>query len=542
MLRKLNQVSYEVQIGRRVSTLHINLLRPWIEREAIPNMTQQVNVTLIANPCEASYEMLPGLDDDDQSGQPEIGLSLSIPQRETLYKICSDYADVFREKLGRTHLLEHKIILKDENPCVSRCYRIPDSVREEVAKQIQIMLQDGVIRPSASNWRSPLVCVKKPGNRGLRIAADLRLVNEKTLGDEYPAPDAREILDRSARAKFISTVDLKNAFWKVPLSESSRKYTAFEAGHKLWEFCVAPMGAKNSSKTFQRLMDMVLEGAEEFAAAHIDDIIIFSESWEDHVVHLKEVCERLRKSGLTAKLAKCQFAKPSLKVLGHIIENGTIRPDDEKVQCIKDCPIPRTKRQVRAFIGMASYHRHFIKSFSEIAWPLTNLTKKSQPDKIVFGPDELRAFNELKTALCTAPCLVAPDPKKPYILHVDSSNFAAGSCILQLDDNGLERPIAYASRKLLPNQVNFSVVEKEAHAIIYFLSYFEPYLYGNKITVKSDHHSLQWLKSFQNSNPRLLRWSMVLARFDVQIVYVRGVQNGVADFLSRPFQHQPGGQ
>ena len=259
ILKRRNDVSYEVQIGRRISTLHINLLRPFIERNAIPNMTAQANVTLVVDSCEAPYETLPGIDDCDEDGkQPEISLNLSTRQRAELSQMFQEYSDVFTSKLGLTNLLEHNIVVTDQHPCVSKSYRIPDSLRDQVDEQIKIMLENGTVRPSFSNYRAPLICVRKPGNKGIRIVADLRLLNQKTISDEYGAPSPRQILDSCVGAKFISIIDLTNAFFQVPLREECRHLTAFEVNRKLFEFCVAPQGAKNSSKTFQRLMDIVL--------------------------------------------------------------------------------------------------------------------------------------------------------------------------------------------------------------------------------------------------------------------------------------------
>ena len=203
------------------------------------------------------------------------------------------------------------------------------------------MYRNGVIEKSSSSYRSPLVVVKKKDGKSIRCVADLRLVNSVTEMDQYPAPDPVQILDRCASSKFISVIDLNNAFWQVNLEKESRPYTSFEFGGHLWQYTVMPMGYRCASKTFQRLANKVSEEAEDHAAAHIDDTVVFSPTWETHLEHLRDFCERLRSAGLTAKLAKSQFAKPNIRILGHLVEGGVgTRPDPEKVQAIIDYPTP----------------------------------------------------------------------------------------------------------------------------------------------------------------------------------------------------------
>ena len=539
ILRRVNDVTYEVNINRRISKLHVNLLRAWHEREFIQNLPQ-VNVTMIADPYQEEYELLPGLDDDENNENgPEIGCCLSIQQRADLSHLISSYADVFSEKLGKTDLIQHVIKLTDKTPCVSRSYRIPDSLKDQVASEIDKMHRNGVIEKSSSSYRSPLVVVKKKDGKSIRCVADLRLVNSVTEMDQYPAPDPVQILDRCASSKFISVIDLNNAFWQVDLEKESRPYTAFEFGDNLWQYTVMPMGSRCASKTFQRLANKVLEGAEDHAAAHIDDIVVYSPTWETHLEHLRDLCERLRSAGLTAKLAKSQFAKPNIRILGHLVEGGVgTRPDPEKVQAIIDYPTPKTKKQVRAWLGISNFFRKYIKNYSEKAFVLTELTKKSSPDRVKWGPAEENAFRQLKADLCSEPCLIPPNPNKPYELHTDASASAIGSVLLQKDDMANLRPLAYFSRKLLPRERLYSVVERECLSIINSLTHFEAYVYGNQVHIKTDHHCLQWLKSFANNNPRLMRWTMILARFEAMISYVAGTQNTDADGLSRAYMDE----
>jgi len=275
ILRRVNDVSYEVSINGRISILHVNLLRAWIDRAKLPNLPQ-VKITLVADACAADYECLKGL--DDYEAEPEVGIYLTDDQRAELQRLVHNYPDVFTDKLGYTDLVEHVIELTDDNPVVARNYRIPDSLRDKVSAQIEQMLKEGIIQESNSDFRCPLLAVKKSDN-SIRVVADLRAINEKTKDSQYPACDPRLIIDRCANAKYISTCDINQAFFQVNLAVTSRRYCAFAAPNgRLYEFCRMPMGAKCSSKTFQRLANKVLEGAEDHAACHVDDIVIFSKS------------------------------------------------------------------------------------------------------------------------------------------------------------------------------------------------------------------------------------------------------------------------
>jgi len=250
---------------------------------------------------------------------------------------------------------------------------------------------------------------------------------------------------------------------------------------------------------------------------------------------LKDLCERLRKAGLILKVRKFNFGKRSIRLLGHILEDGLIKPDREKVQAILDFETPKTKRQVRSFLGVSNFYRQYIENYSTKAFALTELTKKWAPEKVKWGEAEEKAFQQLKMDLCSEPVLIPPNPNKPYALYCDASNVGLGCVLLQRYDSDRERVVSFASRKLLERERSFSVAEKECACIVWALTHFECYLFDAKVRVTTDHHALQWLKSFSNNNPRLLRWSQVIERFNVQISYVRASQNSDADGLSRAF-------
>ncbi|MFZ2538957.1 MAG: reverse transcriptase family protein, partial [Oscillospiraceae bacterium] len=289
-----------------------------------------------------------------------------------------------------------------------------------------------------------------------------------------------------------------------------------------------------SGKTFQRLMNLILEGAESYCLSHVDDIVIFSQTWEDHMKHIRDVLQRLKDANLTANRSKSQFAKNKIKILGHVLEDGKILPDPEKTKAISEFPTPRTKKQVKAFVGLANFYRSFVNNFAEIARPLTDLTRRDLPDKVQWEAQHELAFQQLKDSLCTGPVLIPPDPTRSYILKSDACKNCIASVLLQTNDAGEEHPVAYASRKLLPNEVNHSTVEHELLGIVWGLAHFEHYTYGADIEVRTDHYCLRWLNKMANQNPRLTRWALVSQRYNIdKVTYVPGKQLGDADGLSR---------
>jgi hypothetical protein len=540
VLRKLSMVNYEVETEKGPKVYHINLLKLWHPRESDVHIPS-VNVVLTAEPCTAGYESLSSpIDDDIDEDSGSIwrdDVSLTPEQNDQLRNLIQDFPDVFSGQLGRTHLIQHQIKLTSDKPVAPKSYKVPESLREQVREQLLQMMRDDIIEESDSPYASPIVCVRKKDG-SIRICADLRGVNALTIADEYPASDMRGILEKAAGCVYITGLDLQQAFFQVELAAESRPYTAFRTPFGLYQYTVLPNGARNSSKCFQRLADLILRGAEDYAAAHVDDFIVFSKTWDEHMEHLHDILTRLRRANLTAKLSKCQFAKRSLKVLGHLIEDGVLKPDPDKINAIADYPVPKTKRQVRAFLGMGNWYNRFIPNFGNKAAPLTELTRKDKPDRVTWSEDADRAFNTIKADLTSDLLLLPPDFKRPFILRCDASGTGIGSVLAQVDAKGIERPISYASRKLLDREAKMSTVERELLCVVWSLSHFQQYTYGSKIQIYTDHNCLKWLQTMANHNPRLTRWALAIQRYDLEINYVPGKHNALADGLSQAFMEQ----
>ena len=227
---------------------------------------------------------------------------------------------------------------------------------------------------------------------GVRFCVDYRKLNQVAKFDAYPMPRIDEVIDKIGPVKYITTLDLAKGYWQIPLSPESKEKTAFVTPFGLYEFEVMPFGLHNAPATFQRMMDHVFQGCESFAGAYLDDVVIFSLTWEEHLKHLAEVFSRLNEAGLTVKPQKCQFAQQEDHYLGHIIGGGKVCPDPAKIASVKDYPKPQTRKDVRAFLGLTGYYRRFVPSYSTIAAPLTDLTKKGRPDKVDWSAECQEAF------------------------------------------------------------------------------------------------------------------------------------------------------
>ncbi len=317
------------------------------------------------------------------------------------------------------------------------------------------------------------------------------------------------------------------------MMEASKEKTAFTTPFGLYEFNVMPFGLHNAPATFQRLMDIVLQEARTFAQAYMDDIIVFSNDWTEHLTHLRSAFGCLQQAGLTLQLPKCQFGLDRVYYLGHIIGGGELQPDPKKLEAVAHFKKPETKKEVNAFVGLASYYRKFVPDFASIATPLTDLLKKKQPERVVWTQQCEEAFTLLKEKLVHPPVLKVPDVHKPFTLQTDASDVGLGAVLNQMDDDGEEHPVAYASRKLKPRETRYSTIEKECLAIVWAIKFFETYLYGQEFTLFTDHNPLTWLHTMKNSNSRLTRWALALQDAKFKIHHRPGSQHKNADGLSR---------
>ncbi|GFO36666.1 polyprotein [Plakobranchus ocellatus] len=392
------------------------------------------------------------------------------------------------------------------------------------------MLEQDIIRPSTSPYCSPITVVNKPDG-SIRLCIDFRKLNSITEFDNESIPQLEEIMTRVHKAKYFSKLDMTKGYFQIPLEENSKKYTAFQTSMGLMEFNYLPFGLSTAAPSFNRAMSRTLQGLP-FVASYFDDILIFSDSWKEHVQHINQTLETLGKANFTVKPSKCMLGSKEINFLGHVVSHGLIKPDPQKTEKILNLQRPKTKKDVRKICGLANYYRRFIPFFANIMAPLTNLTRASFPNTVNWTAECERAFNGLKQAMSSNPVLILPDLNKQFVVRSDASSKAIGAVLLQEKD-GILRPISYVSRKLLDREQNYPICEKECLGVVFALHKFAGYLMMRKFLLQVDSKVLTVMKINKSLNPRLLRWSLALQGFAYDIEHIPGPQNRISDILSR---------
>lgn len=462
---------------------------------------------------------------------------LTTAQIAALKSLLLKYQDCFSDHLGRTSLIQHQIDTGYSKPIKLRPYRVSPARQHIISNEITKMLNEGIIEPCNSPYAAPVTLQpKKDGS--LRFCIDFRQLNAVTIRDVYPIPRIDDTLDQIQNAKYFTSMDLRSGFWQIELDPSSRDKTAFISHAGLFRFRVMPFGLTNAPATFQRLMDLVLGGLKwSCALVYLDDIIVYSSSFTDHLSHLALVLDKIQQSGLTLKIEKCQFCRTHLKYLGHIVSKDGIHPDPAKLTAVREYPVPTTFKAVRTFLGLSSYYRRFINNYSTIAEPLLALTRQSNSKSFSWSEACQQSFDLLRQRLIEAPVISYPNFDKPFILQLDASDVGLSAILAQQlpDDDGKirEHVIGYASRTLNSTERKFSASERECLAIVFGCNYFRPYLEGVRFTAVTDHKALRWLHSTKDLNSRLARWAMQISTYDIQIQHRPGTENGPPDALSR---------
>ncbi len=392
------------------------------------------------------------------------------------------------------------------------------------------MLKSEVVQPSSSPWASPIVLVKKKDN-SFRFCVDYRKLNDVTHKDAYPLPRIDDTLDSLSGSKWFSTIDLLSGYWQVEVAEEDRPKTAFCTTEGLFEFKVMPFGLSNAPATFQRLMDLVLSGLPwSQCLVYLDDVIILGRTFSEHLANLNSVIGRLREAGLKLQPKKCNFLRHEVSYLGHVSDKG-VTADPAKIERVASWPIPTTTKAVQQFLGFAGYYRRFIQNFADIARPLHRLTERNATFK--WSKESQLAFEELKSRLISAPVLAYPDFSKNFLLDTDASDTGIGAVLSQVDDDGKEHVIAYASRLLSKPERRYCVTRRELLAVVVFTKHFRHFLIGTHFTLRTDHGSLTWLKNFREPDGQMARWLERLQEFDFSIVHRPGKKHQNADALSR---------
>ncbi|KAG1418570.1 hypothetical protein G6F58_005022 [Rhizopus delemar] len=490
--------------------------------------------------CALERRHISEVEEDEKTLDPDLldkfeTQDLSDDIKLELNKLLQEYKHIFdwdNNTMGHTDLIQHRIILeKDTMPIRHRPYRLSPIEAEYLQKELDKYCKLGIISPSNSPWAAPVILVKKK-NGEYRMVIDYRKLNTVTKKDSYPLPRIDDLLDTLGKAKIFSALDMRAGFHQVPVEESSKEYTAFTTKFGTYHYNMLPMGLVNSPATFQRLIDLCFRPLlNKCLVAYIDDLNVYSQNPYEHLEHLKQVFECIDVANLKLNPEKCIFFKKDLKFLGYIVTKEGIQTDPSKIQKIVECPIPKTVTQTRSFLGLASYYRRFIKNFASIARPLHELTKTKK--KVPWTDKATQAFEQLKKLLTTAPVLARPDFNKQFILVTDASKLGLGCILTQLDKEGREHPIIFASRGLKSGEVNYAPTKLECLAVVWAVKLFRPYLLGKKFTIITDHSALTGLLKTSNPTGIIARWIVILSEYEFEIKYRPGRVNESADFMSR---------
>lgn len=553
--KKVGELDYKIDIQGRHQTFHVNMMKRYLVRtpEVIAQIINKPLVPVTITPVTASMVTVTtdaitatcvGVVDDPQDAIPtpmlpketlkdvDISLNLEDQEHRELWFLLNKFQPLFSDIPSRTSILSHDIKLKSEVPFRKKQYPVPFSLIPNVKKEVQSMIDMGVIEPSDSPYSSPYLMIKKPDN-SIRFCIDLRMLNSITEFDAEPMPDVELMFTNFRGCQYFTELDMTKGYWQLPVAEHAKKYTAFATPMGHYQFKVMPFGCQGGPSSFSRLMRRALgeiEGCQNF----LDNIVISTKTWREHLAVLNLVLERLHKANLKLRPSKCHVGYTEIQCLGYMVDGYHVWPITSKIEPLLSVQKPRTKKLLKSFLGFSGFYQKFIPFYASMAGRLSDKLKKNRPNKIEWEEDDMECFDKILEAIASHPILILPDCSKPFFVGTDASGTAIGAVLLQEED-GLRKPVAYASRKLIDAETRYSTIERECLAIVWAVSKFSRYLYGRKFVVLTDHKPLQFLKTSKQMNNRLMRWSLALQPFNFEILPIKGSENCGPDFLSRMY-------
>ena len=455
-------------------------------------------------------------------------------------KAYHKWKHIFEKPTGEQSLPEHKswdheIILEEgKTPPFLPIYALSEPQLKATREYIDENLAKKYIRPSDSPAGFPILFVPKKDDT-LRLCVDYRKLNDMTRKNRYPLPNIQELRDRLTGAKYFTSLDLRDGYYQIRMKKGEEWKTAFRTRYGHYEYTVMPFGLTNAPATFQAMINDVLRRHLDISViAYLDDILIYSETEEEHIKHVQQVLECLDKYNLRLKPSKCSFHQQELEFLGHTVGVNGVKISEEKIRTIKEWAIPRNVKDIQSFLGFTNFNRSFIKNYSHIATPLTRLTKKEVSWR--WGESQQQAFEALKQACIEEPVLKMFVAGCPSRLETDASDLAMGATWLQLHD-GKWHPVAYYSRKFSGPEERYDVHDKELLAIVDSLKHWRIYSESSsELEIFTDHKNLTYFTTTKVLNRRQVRWSEELGQHKFKITYTPGKDNGRADALSRRYE------
>ena len=504
--------------------------------------------------CEEVEEFPENPRDNPQNQEPldkvTIDDSLNDVQRHGVQELLQDWKHIFSSSdtdIGFVSLVKHKIHLDNEVPFKQRHRKIPGGVYDEVRKHLKELLDANVIKKSHSPWASNIVLVRKK-DHSLRLCVDYRQLNSRTVKDSYALPRIDDILEGLAGSHYFSVLDMKSGYHQIEIQDEHKPRSAFTVGPLgLYEYIRMPFGMSNAPGTYQRLMDECLDGlSHHICHVYLDDVIVFSDSFEEHVSRLRQVFSRLHDVGIKLSPKKCHMFQRRVKYVGHIVSSEGIEADPEKIEKIISWPVPVNTDDLRTYLGFTGYYRKFVRDYAKIARPMNDLltgdvpkrkSRRKQPASPDpgwhWGTKQQEAFDHLKKQLTSPPILSYPDYTQPFILHTDACAEGLGAVLYQCSD-GQERVIAYASRGLSKSERNYSAYKLEFLALKWAVTKkFNDFLYGSRFTVYTDNNPLTYILTSAKLDATGHRWVAALSAYDFTMKFRSGSSNRDADALSR---------
>jgi hypothetical protein len=467
----------------------------------------------------------------------KLSSDLEPQQQQQLKKLILKYSHIFAcqpSDLERARVPPFTINTGDTPPIRHQPRRTSQKNKEVIRDKIQELLNNGVIEPCDGPWSFPVVIVHKEG-KDPRLCIDYRQLNNVTRKNAYPLPRIGDILDDLGPSKYFTTLDAKSGYHQIPVHPQDKDKTCFTTYEGNYRWTGMPFGLCNAPAAYQYIMDTVFQRVLwKFVLTYVDDTVVYSQTFEEHLIHLEEVFKRISDVGLKLHIKKCHFAFNHLDLLGHHVSAEGTGVQQRVVDKLLQYPVPKDLKELRSFVGLANYYKAFVKDYSVIMNPLYKLMRKHE--KYVWKAEQQKAFETIRTALTSPPILARPNFTNPFILSTDASKLGLGASLSQLDEEGHERLISCISRTLTSAERNYSATDLELLAIKWAVQQYYHYLHGNHFDIYTDHAPLRGLlknKEVQEQNSRVCRTTMYLQGFDYTLHYRKGKANQAADALSR---------
>lgn len=504
---------------------------------SLVNSLKNINVSnefppLSETPAKSIYQPLP-FETEKNIALNDIPLNSS--QQNLMTSLLQKYQHIFQDKPGLHKFFSYKFNVKPHDPYKIKPYPVPFSRRPAVQQEIDKMIQWGVIERSDSPYNNPLVTVIKTDG-SIRLCLDARKLNTIILPTRDASPPIDDILAKFNNKSFFSSLDFSSGYWQIPLDPSVRQYTSFLYDGRSYQFCVVPFGLNISNAAFGKGLEAALNNysipcpSPNDIHTYVDDILLSSPSFEDHINTLEWIFHKIAQAGLTLKFKKCHFNKKEIKFLGHFISPKGMIMDPDKVKALQNFPEPRNKKDLQSFFGFCNFYRKFSQNHSSLLHPLSHLICKDTP--WTFTEQNKIDFQKIKTAFSLQISLTHPNFNTPFCIQTDASYIGLGAELFQIDSDGQRNTLSFASRSLCGAERNYTVTELELLGILFACQKFKIYILGHPIKIFTDHKALTFLFSCKLKNNRLTRWTLALQEFDLQIHHCPGKDNPI-DTLSR---------